>query len=112
MMLRNHYGVDMCTGGLVLQAQSHKEFFCRSDRQIAPQTFVDLLTAPCQSLADEPDRYAGFKQEMRRFLPAALVTDTVEKPAFWQFVTAAIHEECQRATHYLLAGGTVDQFKM
>ena len=80
--------------------------------KIAPQTFVDLLTAPCQSLADEPDRYAGFKQEMRRFLPAALVTDTVEKPAFWQFVTAAIHEECQRATHYLLAGGTVDQFKM
>jgi len=27
MMLRNHYGVDMGTGGLVLQAQSHEEFF-------------------------------------------------------------------------------------
>ena len=39
MMLRNHYGVDMGTGGLVLQAQSHEEFFAG---QIAKNSPTDV----------------------------------------------------------------------
>lgn len=151
MMLRNPYGVDMGTGGLVLQAQSREEILADkllafalrpnrlknrdvwdmvwlhqqgvvlplalvprklADRHYDKQTFADLLGTRCRSLTNEPSRYADFKQEMRRFLPATLVTDTVEKPAFWQYATATIAEECQRAADYLLAGGTLERFQM
>lgn len=63
-------------------------------------------------LANDADQYADFKQEMRRFLPATLVTETVEQPAFWQYVTTTIANECQRASGYLLSGGELERFKM
>ncbi len=151
MMLRNHYGVDMGTGGLVLQAQSREEILADKllafalrpnrlknrdvwdmawlhqqgvvlplallplkldDRRCDKQTFADLLSARSKLLASDAELYADFKQEMRRFLPATLVTETVEQPAFWQYVTTTIANECQRASGYLLSGGEPERFKM
>ena len=151
MMLRNHYGVDMGTAGLVLQAQSREEILADKlvalalrpnrlknrdlwdivwlhqqgvvlplallplklrDRDCATQVFIDLLTARCLSLQNEPQWMDDFRQEMRRFLPVDLVKDTVEQPAFWQYLTATVADESHRACEFLQSGGVVKQFKM
>jgi hypothetical protein len=53
-----------------------------------------------------------FRQEMRRFLPAELVKDTVEQPAFWQYLTVTVADESHRACEFLQSGGVVKPFKM
>lgn len=151
MMLRNHYGVDMGTAGLVLQAESREEILADKlvalalrpnrlkhrdlwdmvwlhqqgvvlplellplklkDRHCDTQAFVDLLTARSQSLQDEPKWADEFRQEMRRFLPNELVKDTVEQPAFWQYLTVTVADESHRACEFLQSGGVVKPFKM
>jgi hypothetical protein len=151
MMLRNHYGVDMGTSGLILQAQSREEILADKllafalrpnrlknidiwdmiwlhqqgvvlplpllplkldDHHCNQQKFADLLSARNLALATNPDLYADFQQEIRRFLPTALVTGTVEQPAFWQYVTTTIAAECQRAFGYLMQDGKAAEFKM
>lgn len=151
MMLRNHYGVDMGTAGLVLQAESREEILADKlvalalrpnrlknrdlwdiawlhqqgvvlplellplklqDRHCEPQAFVDLLNARSQSLQNEPKWADDFRQEMRRFLPFELVKDTVEQPAFWQYLTTTVADESHRACDFLQTGGVVKPFKM
>jgi len=36
-------------------------------------------------------------KEMRRFLPAAAVRDTVEKEAWWRYLTQVIGEQAAKA---------------
>jgi len=136
MMLRNQYGVEMGTSGLILQAESREEiladkliaFALRPNRVknrdlwditwlhqqgialpvelIAPklgdhrcdqERFVGLLAERQQSLADDPRTRADFHEEMRRFLPAALVADTIDNPEFWTYLTSVIADACRRA---------------
>jgi len=82
------------------------------DRHCDTQAFVDLLTARSQSLQDEPKWADEFRQEMRRFLPNELVKDTVEQPAFWQYLTVTVADESHRACEFLQSGGVVKPFKM
>lgn len=151
IMLRNHYGVDMGTGGLILQAQSREEikadklaaFALRPNRlknrdlwdlawlhqqgvvlplALLPlklrdhhcdsQRFLGLLAERRQALLSDPSLYDDFRQEMRRFLPAALVAETVEQPAFWSYLTSLIGEECQHASDFLSVGSPAPRFKM
>ena len=127
MMLLNHYGVDMGTSGLILQAQSREEIF--ADKMIAlalrPGRIknrdlwdlmwlrqqgvtlpMDLIPAKIRDhlrsvddyvlrLQDRLEQLTGmpgmredFLREMRRFLPADIVQETVENPAFWNFLVA------------------------
>jgi predicted nucleotidyltransferase component of viral defense system len=127
MMLLNHYGVDMGTSGLILQAQSREEIFAdkmialalRSGRiknrdlwdlmwlrQQGVTLPMDLIPAKIrdhlrsvddyvlrlqdrlEQLTDMPGIREDFLREMRRFLPADIVQETVENPAFWNFLVA------------------------
>ena len=151
MMLRNHYGVDMGTGGLILQAQSREEIF--ADKLVAfalrpnrlknrdlwdmawlqqqgvvlplallplklqdhlcdTPRFLELLTERSQALLTQAELHDAFKQEMRRFLPTHLVTQTVEQAAFWQYLTALIAQQCQSARDFLSNDSPVSGFKM
>lgn len=140
MMLRNHYGVDMGTGGLIVQAQSRDEiladklvaFALRPNRlknrdlwdiawlkqqgvmlplELLPmklddhhcelQQFRGLLADRQKALLNEPKMRTDFQQEMRRFLPAARVAETVDNPDFWRYLTGLIEQECQRAHDFL-----------
>ncbi|MGH8601225.1 MAG: nucleotidyl transferase AbiEii/AbiGii toxin family protein [Gammaproteobacteria bacterium] len=151
MMLRNHYGVDMGTAGLILQAQSREEilvdklvaFALRPNRlknrdlwdiawlhqqgvvlpqELLPlklrdhhcntQRFLELLAERRQALLSEPQLYDDFRQEMRRFLPAALVAETVEQPAFWSYLTALVSEQCQRVSDLFSASSPTPRFRM
>jgi predicted nucleotidyltransferase component of viral defense system len=151
MMLRNHYGVDMGTGGLILQAQSREEILADKlvafalrpnrlknrdlwdiawlhqqgvvlplpllplklkDHHCDTQRYLALLTGRSQALLNEPDLHDAFRQEMRRFLPATLVADTVEQPEFWRYLTSLVAEQCQRASDFLSEASPTPRFKM
>jgi len=133
MMLRNHYGVDMGTSGLILRAQSREEILADkvvamafrpnriknrdlwdigwlkqqnvelpmklvplkvADHRRTPDEFIRLLSARLKPLPGDKSAHADFVGEMRRFLPASIVEDTVAKPDFWQYLTRLIREEC------------------
>ncbi len=151
MMLRNHYGVDMGTGGLILQAQSREEILADKlvafalrpnrlknrdlwdiawlhqqgvvlplallplklqDHQCDTLRFLTALTERSQALLAKPELHDAFRQEMRRFLPGALVAETVEQPAFWHYLTALIAEQCQHASDFLSEARPAPRFKM
>lgn len=140
MMLRNLYGVDLGTSGLILQAQSREEIL--ADKMIAlafrenriknrdlwdigwlvqqgvelpfkliplkvrdhlreDAEFVDLLQTRMQGLRNQPEMREDFIKEMRRFLPAATVRDTVEKEAYWEYLIQVIGEQATRAVDEL-----------
>lgn len=136
MMLRNLYGIDLGTSGLILQAQSREEIL--ADKIIAlafhgnriknrnlcdiawltqqgielPTQFIPLklkghqrtstefitsLTERTASLHTQPVMREDFMKEMRRFLPAATVRDTVEKEACWSLLTDRVEELGKKA---------------
>lgn len=77
-----------------------------------PQRFIGLLAERQKTLLSEPKMHVDFQQEMRRFLPAALVAETVESPDFWSYLAVLIAEECQRASDFLSTGNQVSRFRM
>jgi predicted nucleotidyltransferase component of viral defense system len=136
MMLRNFYGIDMGTSGLIIRAQSREEIL--ADKLIAlafrpnriknrdlwdilwlkqqgiemPSTlipvkiddhrrgkpeFAERIQARTASIQDDPSVRLAFIDEMRRFLPARIVTETLEKEDFWAYLAGLIQEEGQRA---------------
>ena len=135
-MLRNLYGVDLGTSGLILQAQSREEILADKiialafrenrlknrdlwdiawlvqqgvelpvkliplkvrDHQRTEAEFVSLLRERVNGLKTLPEMRTGFVKEMRRFLPAAVVRDTIDKETYWTFLTQVIGEQSERA---------------
>ena len=127
MMLLNHYGVDMGTSGLILQAQSREEILADkmialalrlgriknrdlwdlmwlrqqgvtlpmdlipakiSDHRRSVDDYVLRLQDRLEQLTGMPGTREDFLREMRRFLPADIVLETVENLAFWNFLVA------------------------
>ncbi len=136
MMLRNLYGVDLGTSGLILQAQSRGEILADKiialafrenriknrdlwdiawlvqqgielpakliplkvrDHQRENAEFVELLRTRVQDLKSQPAMRDDFVKEIRRFLPATNVRDTVEKEAYWEYLIQVIEEQTLRA---------------
>jgi hypothetical protein len=136
MMLRNLYGIDLGTSGLILQAQSREEILAdklialafRENRiknrdlwdiawlaqqgvelplQLIPLKirdhkrkqgdFMASLAARLTALRRQPDTRASFMTEMRRFLPAATVRDTIEKEPYWTYLTQVVTDLGQKA---------------
>lgn len=134
MMLRNHYGVDMGTSGIILRAQSRAEILADkivalafrpnriknrdlwdiwwlkqqgvklpvkliplkiTDHHRTSDEFAHLLNTRLKLVKENTAR-SEFIKEMRRFLPASIAADTVEKPEFWQYLIRLIREECEQ----------------
>lgn len=152
MMLRNPYGVDMGTSGLVLQVQSREEIFADKlvafalrpnrlknrdlwdmawlhqqgialplallpgklvDRHCATADFLTVMNERSQALLTVPKLHDDFCQEMRRFLPVALLSETVEQAAFWTYLTHLVTDLCRTAGEFLQGSGTNTQrFRM
>jgi hypothetical protein len=49
------------------------------DHQLDDAEFIELLQSQVQGLKSQPEMRDDFVKEMRRFLPAIMVRDTVEK---------------------------------
>ena len=136
MMLRNLYGIDLGTSGLILQAQSREEILADKnialafrenriknrdlwdiawltqqgielptqlipikirDHQREDAEFVTLLTERTAALQTQPAMREDFMKEMRRFLPAATVRDTIEKEAYWSFLVGLVEDLGKKA---------------
>lgn len=135
MMLRNLYGVDLGTAGLILQAQSREEILADKvvalalrenriknrdlwdivwltqqgvelpvsliplkihDHKCKQAGFIAALEARLAALRGQPDTRVDFVKEMRRFLPAAAIRNTVEKEPYWSYLTQVLTELGQR----------------
>ncbi len=140
MVLRNYYGVDMGTSGLIIQAQSLAEiladkliaFALRPNRvknrdiwdigwlkqqnielplELIPKKIADhrchideylrLLAERIRLMRIEPSVRKAFTNEMKRFLPAQTVFQTVENPEFWEYLTSLIEAEGRKVISYL-----------
>lgn len=136
VMLRNHYGVDMGTSGLILQAQSREEIFAdkivafalrpnrlknrdlwdilwlhqqgvalpaelvprkAADRGLERADFLKRLEDRQVFLQTDPACRNDFLSEMRRFLPPAVVAETLAQEAFWSVLVDVVTGECKRA---------------
>jgi predicted nucleotidyltransferase component of viral defense system len=143
MMLRNLYGIDLGTSGLILQAQSREEILADKvialafrenriknrdlwdiawliqqgielpvqliplkigDHQREPAEFTALLKDRIAALKTQPELRDEFMKEMRRFLPAATVRDTIEKELYWAYLTQVVDDLARKAMSVLKKG--------
>jgi len=151
MMLRNHYGIEMGTSGLIIQAQSREEILADKivalafrpnrlknrdlwdigwlkqqgvelpiallpnkihDRHRSTSEFIDLLDERITKIQLNPSSQVDFVQEMRRFLPALVVVETVDKDDFWAYLTSVVCAECDLVTQSLRNAPKPFSFKM
>ncbi len=140
MMLRNLYGIDIGTSGLILQAQSREEILSDKiialafrekgvknrdlwdiawlvqqgialpahliplkirDHQRTNAEFTKLVEGRLEGLKTKPKMRSEFIEEMRRFLPAVTVRDTLGKPAYWDFLNQTLQEQAALAIRAL-----------
>ena len=136
MMLRNCYGVDLGTSGLILQAQSREEILADKivalafrpnrikhrdlwdigwlkqqgielplalvpakvqDHRHTAGEFSSQLRNRLATLKSNPAVRREFLKEMQRFLPAAIVRETVEQEAYWAYLTDLVLAEGAKA---------------
>ena len=136
MMLRNVYGVDLGTSGLIVQAQSREEILADkiialafrqnriknrdlwdiawlkqqgielplalvptkiNDHRHTIARFRSQLQARLSTLNADFTVRRDFVKEMRRFLPAATVRETVEQESYWDYLTQLVRSEGARA---------------
>lgn len=136
MMLRNLYGIDLGTSGLILQAQSREEILADkiialafrenrlknrdlwdiawlvqqgitlpaalipmkvADHHREKPEFRERLRDRIGSLKTDPATRDEFLKEMQRFLPAAVVRETLAQPAWWQYLGGVLEDQEQLA---------------
>ncbi|WP_338920771.1 nucleotidyl transferase AbiEii/AbiGii toxin family protein [Pseudomonas silesiensis] len=62
------------------------------DHHCEQDEFLRLFKQRSELLDADPKVVIDFRKEMSRFLPGALVVQTVNEPAFWTFLVGHIHE--------------------
>ena len=67
------------------------------DHQREEAEFVDLLRSRVQGLKNQPEKRADFVKEMRRFLSAASVRDTIGTEAYWGYLIQVMEQQATRA---------------
>ena len=75
------------------------------DHHCPQAQFLRVLDARRLALRSDAGMASGFRQEMRRFLPADLVSRTADQPPFWDALTALIDDLCVQ-TRLFLSGAT------
>lgn len=62
------------------------------DHRCESEYYLEQLRQRHAALLMEPKVLAGFQQEMRRFLPAGAIADSVESAEYWQFLSYQMGE--------------------
>jgi len=71
------------------------------DHRCQINKFIELLTDRQESLKSSSDAKANFIWEMRRFLPSQIISSTIEKDQFWNYLTDLVQTECMHIIHRL-----------
>ncbi len=88
-------GIDLPTRLIPLKIRDHQ----RDDAE-----FVALLQERIDAVKNRPDMRKDFMKEMRRFLPAATVRDTIEKELYWAYLTQVVGDLALKAMSVLKKG--------
>ncbi|QXH46075.1 nucleotidyl transferase AbiEii/AbiGii toxin family protein [Pseudomonas xanthosomatis] len=75
-----------------------------ADHASSAQTYLQLGEGRVASLTVEQTQ-RDFQNEMRRFLPVQVVTQTVDNPAFWGYVVQTVREHFEQMRGHLAGGG-------
>ncbi|MBW2690221.1 MAG: nucleotidyl transferase AbiEii/AbiGii toxin family protein [Deltaproteobacteria bacterium] len=67
-----------------------------ADRRLDLVEFLHRLQQRQTFLQSDPACRKDFLQEMRRFLPPALFTETMEQPDFWSFLVTLVADQCEQ----------------
>jgi predicted nucleotidyltransferase component of viral defense system len=71
------------------------------DHRSEPEQFMKLFDERRQLLQTDSNVAGAFRQEMRRFLPADLVAQTVESEGFWLFLIGLMNDLFVQMSRYL-----------
>lgn len=83
-----------------------------ADHRHTVDSYLELLSNRREIIKADNGVRIAFEQEMKRFLPSNVVTETVENKSFWPYLADLITAECDQITG-LLSGKIVDPpFKM
>jgi predicted nucleotidyltransferase component of viral defense system len=85
------------------------------DHHHEQRQFLELLEERRLSLLATPDVAADFRREMRRFLPADLVAQTVDNADFWTYLTGLMDDLCTQTRQVISkehTGSTRARFSM
>ena len=143
MMLRNLYGIDLGTSGLILQAQSRVEILADKvialafrenriknrdlwdiawlsqqgidlparliplkvrDHQRDDAEFHALLKERLDAMKSRPEIREDFMKEMRRFLPAVTVRETIEAEPYWAYLIQVVEDLVRKSSSVLKKG--------
>jgi predicted nucleotidyltransferase component of viral defense system len=74
-------GIELPAHLIPLKIGDHK-------REVAE--FITLLEERLTALGTQPEIRAAFMKEMRRFLPAVIVRDTLERDSYWAYLTGVV----------------------
>ena len=82
------------------------------DRGRSVSEFTGLLKDRSDHLCNNSEIRSAFMEEMRRFLPAEVVSGTIEKEEFWVYLTELICAECELVVGALSTAPGPKKFKM
>lgn len=82
------------------------------DHHAQVKNYLREFSRRADSMTSDSDIAKNFRNEMRRFLPNAIVQDTVESVEFWTFLCNLMNTYLQQVTGALKNEGRTAQFKM
>lgn len=82
------------------------------DRDVTADKFLDILSKRQLLLEQDPIVHQDFVNEMKRFLPAKIVNETVLNADFWRFLCSIVREECRNVTQALQKDSSQTRFRM
>jgi hypothetical protein len=71
-----------------------------SDHHRSAMEFRSRLEDRLDALGKEPRLREDFLKEMRRFLPAVTVAESLEKPEWWSYLVQLIEDQSQLAMRF------------
>lgn len=82
------------------------------DHQVEVEVFLELAKERAKALITDKQIKKDFRHEMQRFLPARVVTETVNNDRFWDYLGKEIPELIHRVEYSLVGEGKPDGFVM
>ena len=68
------------------------------DHRYELNEFMELLNDRVDQVCNDPELHEEFMSEMKRFLPAAIVAETVYKSDYWIYLTELLRSECDKVS--------------
>lgn len=83
-----------------------------ADRHYDVDLFINILSERINLLNDNPQTHHNFINEMKRFLPPGVASNTVNKDEFWAYLCSIVKEEARLIKVDLQKNANKDKFRM